>query len=152
MSVRPIVDTLLSQLYHVIYPQDKVSRLTSIDKLLKRTVAADYEQRIPFDVWQTWKTTHLPPRLARVIRRFRKSNPEYTHHLFTDSDCCDFIEDHFSGTEIEKAYSHNNEPFIVTNTFDNRFDDTNMEVLKIPCCSRNISLLNYLIHFRKLLL
>ena len=104
MSARPIVDTLLSQLYHVIYPQDKVSRLTGVEKLLKPTVAADYEQLIPFNVWQTWKTIHLPPRLAKVLRRFRKSNPEYTHHLFTDSDCCNFIEDHFSGTNIEEAY------------------------------------------------
>ncbi len=54
-------------------------------------------------------------------------------------------------SEIEKAHSHNNVPVIITNSFDNRFDDMNMEVIKIPCVAKEIALLTYMIHFKQLL-
>ena len=53
-------------------------------------------------------------------------------------------------SEIEKAPSHNNVPIIITNSFDNRFDDTDMSVIKIPFVAREISLLSYVILFKKL--
>ena len=54
-------------------------------------------------------------------------------------------------SEIEKAHSHNNIPIIVTNSFDYRFDKTDMDVIKIPCVAREISLFTYIILFKKLL-
>jgi len=54
-------------------------------------------------------------------------------------------------SEIEKAHSHNNTPIIITNSFDYRFDKTDMDVIKIPCVAREISLLTYIILFKKLL-
>ena len=54
-------------------------------------------------------------------------------------------------SEIEKAHSHNNTPIIITNSFDYRFDKTDMYVIKIPCVAREISLLTYVILFKKLL-
>ena len=54
-------------------------------------------------------------------------------------------------SEIEKAHSHNNTPIIITNSFDNRFDKTDMDVIKIPYVAREISLLSYIILFKKLL-
>jgi hypothetical protein len=53
--------------------------------------------------------------------------------------------------EIEKANSHNNVPIIITNLFDNRFDDSNLTTIKIPCVSREISMLAYVVLFKKLL-
>ncbi len=54
-------------------------------------------------------------------------------------------------SEIEKAHSHNNVPIIITNLFDNRFDETDMYVIKIPCVAREIALLTYMIYFKQLL-
>ena len=54
-------------------------------------------------------------------------------------------------SEIEKEKAHNNVPIIITNSFDNRFDDMNLEVFKIPCVAKEIALLAYMIHFNKLL-
>ena len=71
--------------------------------------------------------------------------------IFIISNILDDIYQNDVYSEIEKAHSHNNEPFIVTNTFDNRFDDTDMTTLKLPCFSRGISLLIYVICFRHLL-
>ena len=54
-------------------------------------------------------------------------------------------------SEIEKANSHNNEAFVVTNNFDNRFDNTEINFLKIPSFVRCISIILYLIIFNNLL-
>ena len=54
-------------------------------------------------------------------------------------------------SEIEKATAHNNVPIIITNSFDNRFDNMNLEVIKIPCVAKEIALLTYIIHFKQLL-
>jgi glucosamine 6-phosphate synthetase-like amidotransferase/phosphosugar isomerase protein len=54
-------------------------------------------------------------------------------------------------SEIEKENAHNNVPIIITNSFDNRFDDMSIEVFKIPCVAKEIALLTYMIHFKKLL-
>ena len=54
-------------------------------------------------------------------------------------------------SEIEKENAHNNVPIIITNSFDNRFDDMSIEVFKIPCVAKEIALLTYMIHFKQLL-
>ena len=94
-----------------IYPRDKSSRLTYIEKYLPAREASSYKQLVPFNVWQTWITVHLPPRLSRVINRFRQINPEYSHYLYTNKDCDDFIRKHYSGSDTEKAYFRINPAF-----------------------------------------
>jgi len=54
-------------------------------------------------------------------------------------------------SEIQKANAHNNIPVVITNSFDNRFDKTDICIIKIPYVSNEISLLTYLILFNKLL-
>ena len=81
-----------------------VCPLTYVDKYVVRQTQPSYTQVIPFNVWQTWTTVHLPPRIARIVRRFRKLNPEYSHHLYTDLDCNNFIREHYGGSDVEKAY------------------------------------------------
>ena len=54
-------------------------------------------------------------------------------------------------SEIEKENAHNNVPIIITNSFDNRFDNMNIEVFKIPCAAKEIALLTYMMHFKQLL-
>jgi DNA-binding MurR/RpiR family transcriptional regulator len=67
------------------------------------------------------------------------------------SDILDESYQNDAYSEIEKANAHNNVPIIITNSFDNRFDNMNVEVLKTPCVAKEISLLTYMIHFKKLL-
>ena len=78
--------------------------LTYVDKYVARQTQPSYTQVIPFNVWQTWTTVHLPPSIARIVRRFRKLNPEYSHHLYTDLDCNNFIHEYYGGSDVEKAY------------------------------------------------
>ena len=67
------------------------------------------------------------------------------------SDILDESYQNDAYSEIEKENAHNNIPVIITNSFDNRFDNMNVEVLKTPCVAKEISLLTYMIHFKKLL-
>jgi len=67
------------------------------------------------------------------------------------SDILDESYQNDAYSEIEKENAHNNIPIIITNSFDNRFDNMNVEVLKTPCVAKEISLLTYMIHFKKLL-
>jgi len=67
------------------------------------------------------------------------------------SDILDESYQNDAYSEIEKENAHNNIPIIITNLFDNRFDNMNVEVLKTPCVAKEISLLTYMIHFKKLL-
>jgi len=67
------------------------------------------------------------------------------------SDILDESYQNDAYSEIEKENAHNNIPIIITNLFDNRFDNMNVKVLKTPCVAKEISLLTYMIHFKKLL-
>jgi len=67
------------------------------------------------------------------------------------SDILDESYQNDAYSEIEKENAHNNIPIIITNSFDNRFDNMNVEVLKTPCVAKEISLITYMIHFKKLL-
>jgi len=67
------------------------------------------------------------------------------------SDILDESYQNDAYSEIEKENAHNNIPIIITNSFDNRFDNMNVKILKTPCVAEEISLLTYMIHFKKLL-
>ena len=109
--MRQITDMFINSLDRLRYPPEKVSPLTSVTKALEPKGESNYKQKIPFIVWQTWKTAHLPIRIARTVKRFRKQNPEYTHYLMTDKDCGQFIRQHYGGTRTEDAYFRLNPDF-----------------------------------------
>ena len=50
---------------------------------------------IPFNVYLTWKTHDLPPKIKQNYIHLRKQNPEFKFHLYDDAQCRDFIQTHF---------------------------------------------------------
>jgi hypothetical protein len=52
-------------------------------------------QRIPLDIYQTWNTLDLPPRMKANVAELRRANPEFAYHLFDDAMCEAFIAEHF---------------------------------------------------------
>ena len=58
---------------------------------------------IPLNIFQTWKTKDLPPKMKECVENLKKQNPEFTHHLYDDNDCRDFIINNFDNNVI-KAY------------------------------------------------
>ena len=59
---------------------------------------------IPLHIYQTWKTKKLPRRMQECVEKLKRMNPEFTHHLYDDADCEQFIRKHY-GEDVAKAYT-----------------------------------------------
>ena len=60
---------------------------------------------IPLDIYQTWGTKDLSPKMKECIETLKKENPEFTHHLYDDNDCYKFIKDNFD-KNVADAYDN----------------------------------------------
>ena len=59
------------------------------------------------NIFQSWCTTNLPPRVQAKIYNFRRLNPEYAYKLFTDADMDTFVNQYYPG-EIASCYNRLN--------------------------------------------
>jgi mannosyltransferase OCH1-like enzyme len=55
----------------------------------------DYTPIIPLDIYQTWSTKDLPPKMRERVEILKSQNPRFRHHLYDDNDCREFIRTHF---------------------------------------------------------
>ena len=55
----------------------------------------ELDVEIPLDIYQTWYTKNLPPKMKECVERLKKDNPEFNHHLYDDDECRDFIKNNF---------------------------------------------------------
>lgn len=58
---------------------------------------------IPKVIYQTWPTRTLPPGIRRQVQQVQEANPNFTHILFDDQDCREFIKQNFP-REVLFAY------------------------------------------------
>jgi mannosyltransferase OCH1-like enzyme len=56
---------------------------------------------IPLNIFQTWFTKDLPTSMRDSVDLLKSQNPEFTHWLFDDSDCRDFIVKHFDSSVVD---------------------------------------------------
>ena len=56
---------------------------------------------IPFNIFQTWCDKKLPPKMRECVDRLKSQNPEFTHHLYDDNDCRNFIKTNFDSDVLE---------------------------------------------------
>jgi mannosyltransferase OCH1-like enzyme len=54
------------------------------------------ETNIPLNLYQTWSTLNLPPKMKENVEQLKMDNPEFTHYLYDDAMCRDFIKTHFN--------------------------------------------------------
>jgi len=50
---------------------------------------------IPLNIFQTWHTLELPPKMKENVELLKLQNPEFKYHLYDDNMCRDFIASHF---------------------------------------------------------
>ena len=60
-----------------------------------------YNSVIPLDIYQTWFTKDLPPKMRERVELLKIQNPRFNHHLFDDNDCREFIKTHFQPDVLE---------------------------------------------------
>ena len=64
----------------------------------------NYNSIIPLDIYQTWFTKDLPPKMRERVELIKAQNPRFTHHLYDDNDCREFIQTHFK-PDVLNAYN-----------------------------------------------
>ena len=56
---------------------------------------SEYNCIIPCDIYQTWHTKDLPPKMRERVELLKSQNPKFNHYLYDDNDCREFIKSHF---------------------------------------------------------
>jgi len=59
---------------------------------------------IPFNIFQTWHTKDLTPKMLEAINAVKEHNPEFSYHLYDDANCLDFITTYFDKSVVD-AYN-----------------------------------------------
>lgn len=55
---------------------------------------------IPFNLFQTWYTLDLPPKMKENVELLKQQNPEFTHYLYDDAMCREFIKENFDADVV----------------------------------------------------
>jgi mannosyltransferase OCH1-like enzyme len=50
---------------------------------------------VPLNIFQTYHTLHLPEQMRVCVNKLKQNNPEFTHHLYDDTMCREFIKRNF---------------------------------------------------------
>lgn len=50
---------------------------------------------IPKNIFQTWRTLDVPPKMKQCIDKLQNDNPDFTYYLFDDEMCFNFIKDNY---------------------------------------------------------
>ncbi len=50
---------------------------------------------IPLNLFQTWHSENLPPKMFECVHALKQANPEFKHLFFNDDACRSFIEKYF---------------------------------------------------------
>lgn len=56
--------------------------------------------QIPLLLYQTWYTLDLPLDMKLCVEKLKKTNPEFTHYLYDDNMCYNFIKDNFDSNVL----------------------------------------------------
>jgi mannosyltransferase OCH1-like enzyme len=56
---------------------------------------SEYNCIIPCNIYQTWYTKDLPPKMRERVELLKSQNPKFNHYLYDDNDCRKFIKNHF---------------------------------------------------------
>ena len=62
-----------------------------------------YDIKIPANIFQTWYTKILPPKMYKSIQQIKNTNPGFKYYLYDDNDCREFIEKNFND-DVLNAY------------------------------------------------
>lgn len=92
---------------HIIFKnkdKDIIERYKLFKKLkVPYPIKSDYNIVIPTNIYQTWHSKILPPKMAKSVALIKLLNPKFKYFLFDDNDCRNFIKLHFK-PDVLDAY------------------------------------------------
>ena len=60
-------------------------------------------RRVPANLFQTWHSKTLPPKMKETVEKLKTGNPELRHFLFDTDQMHDFVQTHF-GARVSRAF------------------------------------------------
>ena len=77
--------------------EDKEKNFRELNKKLTipYPLKEKYDIIIPPNIFQTWHTKFIPPKMSKAINAIKILNPRFKYFLFDDNDCREFIKTHF---------------------------------------------------------
>jgi mannosyltransferase OCH1-like enzyme len=79
--------------------------INNVSKLRIKDRNDEKDSSIPLNIFQTWHTKELPENMRKNIDELKKTNPEFSYHLYDDNDCRTFIKNNFN-LEVLRAYDN----------------------------------------------
>lgn len=71
----------------------------NINKIIKKS---NSDNVIPLNIYQTWHDkSNLPSSVANCISNIKTCNPLFTHHLYDQNECRDFIKNNFPSIVLD---------------------------------------------------
>jgi len=62
-------------------------------------------RKVPLNLYQTWNSKELPPKMKACVQKLIKQNPEFKYTLYDDDDCIQLIQDHFEPDVLDTFHS-----------------------------------------------
>ena len=88
----------------IIYHKKDVAKNVTKNKLyneykkklkISYPLKENYESVIPLNIYQTWHTKRVPPKMFETLNLIKNLNPRFNYKLFDDNDCREFIKINF---------------------------------------------------------
>lgn len=76
-----------------IEPNPETGKFDTED-IMKRAV-------IPLNIFQTWHTKDVPPKMKECVDKLKRANPEFKHYLYDDNECREFIKKNFDSDVLD---------------------------------------------------
>jgi|LakMenE01Jun11ns_1017448.scaffolds.fasta_scaffold9953699_4 mannosyltransferase OCH1-like enzyme len=96
-----LLTIILCLIMYIIYPYFCLKSYFTKDIIIVQNIPENYNKNIPLQVFQTWNTKVLPPKMKETVEYNKKNNPEINFYLYDDKDCREFIKSNFDHTVID---------------------------------------------------
>ena len=94
---------VFSALILLIIHQISINKEGLVEKRENSKQVENPDSEVPRDIYQTWHSDKMPSKMTACVESLKRDNPEFTHHLFSDTDCREFIKDNYD-EEVLSAY------------------------------------------------
>jgi mannosyltransferase OCH1-like enzyme len=91
---------VVTQVYRETLPMPIKPKTINVPVVNVDVVEKTKPRIIPLNIFQTWYTLDLPPKMKANVELLKKQNPEFTHYLYDDKMCIDFIREYFDDSVI----------------------------------------------------
>ena len=93
---------MIHKIYHNNYDKNNKLYIEYNKKIrIPYPLKENYDSVIPLNIYQTWHTKKIPPKMLETINLIKNLNPRFNYQLFDDNDCREFIKSNFEPSVLD---------------------------------------------------